>query len=412
MFGPTNRHIAQVFNFVPQIHPRHPLRVAVVTNCIPQYRYPVFKRVIADTPSRWRFFLSSSSAQTCTDAQRNLPITFCLGLNPQFRNTLHRVGATQREHLPIPLTLPWHLLAYRPNVIVSGDYGPRSLLCWAIARITGARFIIWSEEISSSAQGRSRLQAFMRRFLIRRADAFLPWGQPAASYLRSMGVAEHTIYKCQQAIDNDYWVSRARSLDRRSVRASKGFCGRVFLLVGRLVERKGFANFLRAWAKLPCAARSQCMAVIVGSGEQERELRQLANDLRLSNVRFDGAKFGDELLPYYVGADVLVFPSLEDVWGLVVNEALCCGLPVLASKYAGASQELIAGPEADADNLFDPVDIDAFARAIGRWVHDGPAIQQESLLAKVRHATHTASAIAIATAICGRPPEQSTSGAT
>jgi glycosyltransferase involved in cell wall biosynthesis len=146
--------------------------------------------------------------------------------------------------------------------------------------------------------------------------------------------------------------------------------GTVFLLVGRVLPLKGFARFLEAWSLLSSTQHSQAMAVIVGDGESLPELKQLAQRLGITNVRFAGKQPREELARYYAAADVFVFPSQVDVWGLVVNEALCFGLPVLASRYAGASQALIA--DEGVGQLFDPLDQVEFVNQLCRWVDTPP----------------------------------------
>jgi glycosyltransferase involved in cell wall biosynthesis len=88
-------------------------------------------------------------------------------------------------------------------------------------------------------------------------------------------------------------------------------------------------------------------------------LRKYVQAEQLHNVRFVDALSPDELSRYYAAADIFVFPSLEDVWGLVVNEALCFGLPVLGSCFAGATQGLLRGSRLGVE--FDPTDKESFA---------------------------------------------------
>ena len=85
--------------------------------------------------------------------------------------------------------------------------------------------------------------------------------------------------------------------------------------------------------------------LLVGSGRDKQELEALAKDLQLKNVRFEPGQDPLKIPAIYRSADALIFPTLEDVWGLVANEAMPCGLPVLCSKYAGCATELFPGGE-------------------------------------------------------------------
>jgi glycosyltransferase involved in cell wall biosynthesis len=238
--------------------------------------------------------------------------------------------------------------------------------------------IVWSEDIATSAAGRGRGQQRLRRWLARRATAFIAWGRPATSYLiDGLEVQAGRVFRCAQAIDNDWWLQRASTLDRSQCRAAAGCSGTVFLLVGRLVQRKGFAYFLSAWARLPAELHERAMVVIVGEGEQRAELERLIASHAMRNVRLVGAKPPTELAAYYAAADVFVLPSLEDVWGLVVNEAMCFGLPVLASGQAGSAQELIAGR--GCGEVFNPVNVEQFGELLSVWARAVPAYDADHI---------------------------------
>jgi glycosyltransferase involved in cell wall biosynthesis len=285
------------------------------------------------------------------------------------------------------------LIAYRPDVIVAGELGVRSFVCWCAAKILRSKFVLSSEEISTSAMGRSKLQLRLRRFLVRRADAFLAWGDPAKEYLLGLNIPASRVSTCAQAIDNEYWIGLAQLLDRTSERNALGLQGTVFLLVGRAVQRKGFQNFIAAWGRLSAADHSRACAVIVGDGDYLPDLKRLAADRGLTNIRFVGMKAGRELARYYSASDIFVFPSLEDVWGLVVNEAMCFGLPILASRYAGASQFLLV--DSKLGLLFNPTDIQQFEQNLRKWIDSPPVRAPEHCRQVLRDLTFEKSCAAI-----------------
>jgi len=337
------------------------IRVAVVTNYIPEYRCPVFQRVTELCDARLQFFTSSPLDASCELARQTLMIKHSRSINIHFRTNHKTAQTTQREQLPLPVGLLAGLIQFRPHVIIAGDMGLRSLLCWIAARLIRSRFVLWTEDIASSARDRSWLQKKLRRFLVTHTDAFLAWGRPAKEYLISLDAKAELIHVCQQAVDNDFWKRQSDALDRAALRRELSCHRPTFLLVGRLVERKGFRNFIQAWHNAN-AGLSHCMAIIVGNGDQLESLQRLVEQHKISNIRFAPSQSPQELAKYYAAADVFVFPSLEDVWGMVVNEALCFNLPILASKYAGASQGLIA--EAMPECLFDPTNIAEFSEKL------------------------------------------------
>jgi glycosyltransferase involved in cell wall biosynthesis len=376
------------------------MRVAVATNCVPPYRFPVFRDLSLDPSLSIGIFVSlpleASSDLARTQLRLERPFTLNLSVG-----TKHvEVGTWQKELVPLPIGLIWSLLRFHPKAIVSGDFGPRTLLCWIVARATGARFLIWTEEIRSSARGRSSVQRALRRILLPRADGFFAWGEPARDYLISQGVESDRISVVPQSIDLDEWNRLRPRQSRSSLRADLGLTGITFLLVGRLVERKGIDRFIRSWSALPDSMTSKATALIVGVGELATDLSILSQNLGAKNIRFMGGFSSCELAKYYTACDVLVFPSLEDVWGMVVNEALLFGMPVLGSVHAGAVQQLVDKKESGL--AFDPNDIPAFTRILGRWIEQTPGISAE----KCRVLAESQSPAAAAKAIAARLLQQ------
>jgi glycosyltransferase involved in cell wall biosynthesis len=132
--------------------------------------------------------------------------------------------------------------------------------------------------------------------------------------------------------------------------------------VGQFTARKGIALLLRAAAVQQKEGRTFSL-LLVGSGPDKCSMEKLAEGLGLKNVHFLPAEKPEHMPAVYKRADVLIFPTLEDVWGLVANEALLSGLPVLCSKYAGCAEELF-----DPENIFDPENSQEFARKLGNGI--------------------------------------------
>ena len=265
--------------------------VALVTNVVPIYRYPIYQRLNRNGHFKFQIFVTMPLAESCPEALESIPIKHSYSINLQ--RTTHHVtsGTTQREPLSIPVALAWDLMVSRPDLIIASDLGVRSLVCWIAAKLVRGRFILSSEDIASSAVGRTAAQHSLRRFLVKRADACLAWGDSAAHYLKTLGVQDDRIYSCAQAINNDHWMRLADSLDRPSERAALGLTGVVFLLVGRALRRKGFQNFLEAWARLPAKSHARICAVIVGDGDYLADLKAGGGSLPIQDGRAEQRAF-------------------------------------------------------------------------------------------------------------------------
>jgi len=349
-----------------------PLRVAILTNIVPRYRTPVFSKIVKDKRFQLRFFVSISPevsdplARDTLDLRQTKTFNFFRGTQTQ------SAGVTQKERMPIPVGLFFDLLKFRPDVIISGDMGVRSLMALFLARWLKTPLIIWTEETIEHDANVGGLQKRLRRFLLPRVDGFLAWGKSASNYLLKNGVTKSRITYCAQAVDNDEWISRAKAGDPLALKISLGLMGKFCLAVGRLLPRKGFKEMIFAYAALPEQVKDANSLVLVGDGEEMDSLRELAKKLNIGNFFMVGSKTPDELAVYYRAANFMILSSLTDVWGLVVNEAIACDTPVISSIHAGVTKELIV--DTGIGEAFDPNNQVEFTAVLLRWIESPPVI--------------------------------------
>ena len=180
-----------------------------------------------------------------------------------------------------------------------------------------------------------------KRFFFKNVQAAFCYGERSAHYAKSFGVPA-VFPRCQAAwLPRDYSPEPIPALRLERWRAS----GPNFLYVGRLSPEKRIDTLLRVFRETrkthPAAALR-----IVGKGPQEAKLAALARSLDLGDsVTFVGSKSGDDLKDEYLAATCLVLPSWSEPWGLVVNEALHFGCPVVVSDRCGCVPELVEGSD-------------------------------------------------------------------
>jgi glycosyltransferase involved in cell wall biosynthesis len=107
------------------------------------------------------------------------------------------------------------------------------------------------------------------------------------------------------------------------------------------VQEKGVFDLLEAYGKLAAEIRAAVGLVLVGEGPAGGELTRRSNQINPGRVQFAGFIHREQLACYYALAEMFVFPSHTDTWGLVVNEAMACGLPVISSDAAGCTADLV-----------------------------------------------------------------------
>jgi glycosyltransferase involved in cell wall biosynthesis len=195
---------------------------------------------------------------------------------------------------------------------------------------------------------RSALKSLLRQPLIgayyRRLGGVLAIGLANREFYRAIGVPERRIFDMPYAVDNRRFMAEACLADgeRKELRAGFGLHDDhpIVLYAAKFQRRKRPDDLLHASARL----RREGVVfhlVMVGSGEMETELRTLAQRLRLSNIHFAGFVNQASLPRVYAACDVFVLPSENEPWGLAVNEAMCAGLPIVASSEIGCVPDLV-----------------------------------------------------------------------
>ena len=153
--------------------------------------------------------------------------------------------------------------------------------------------------------------------------------------------------------------------------------GKVILSIGQFIHRKGFDVLLKAAASLQEGAN----LYIVG-GEPTEEYLKMCADLALTNVHFLGFMKKEKLVKYYQAADLFVLPTREDIWGLVINEAMAFGLPVITTDRCVAGLELV---EDGLNGYIVPVgDVAALAEKMNAVLSSDFAAMGAAALEKVR----------------------------
>jgi glycosyltransferase involved in cell wall biosynthesis len=267
-----------------------------------------------------------------------------------------------RNRLPIP-----ELASLRPDLIVqeydrmylsAGFLAARALAGRTAFRVL-PNFDSWSD--------RTWWRELSKHFVFRAVDGAKVPGPDGAALARRYGLPTQRTAEVTQAVDVEHF-SRALAVPepaRRARRDELGLRGVVFVYVGRLWSGKGVDDLLSAYAGLE-ASGADVSLLLVGDGVDEQRLRERARPLR--RVIFAGFQQRDSLPGWYAAADVMVFPTLGDPNGLVLEEALAAGLPVISADAAGDIHRRLP-PE--GPGLVVPAgDAAALGAAMGRLVED------------------------------------------
>ena len=215
---------------------------------------------------------------------------------------------------------------------------------------------------------RSALRTFIKflpyRWFLPRIDAHLYVGQWNKAYLRHYGVREEQLFFSPHFVDSEFFAARAEearvSGRAPAVREQLGIPRDAFvvLFVGKFIPKKRPGDFIAASVRAS-ATRTDFHALLVGDGPLRSQLKVLAKDQE--RIHFAGFVNQGNLPAYYSASDVVVLPGCES-WGLVVNEAMACGVPAIVSDAAGCAPDLI--DEGGTGSVFPTGDVAALAQRL------------------------------------------------
>lgn len=203
----------------------------------------------------------------------------------------------------------------------------------------------------------------IKRRILRMTSAGLVGGAPHTDYLRDLGLPKNHIFTGYDVIDNAYFAAQAEIArqDKESLREHLALPQKFFLASNRFIEKKNLPRLLDAYAWYRNQAGLDAWSlVMLGDGLLKPSLLEIIERYDLGQwVLFPGFKQYDEIPLYYGLAGAFVHASTTEQWGLVINEAMASGLPVLVSDRCGCAPDLVE--EGRNGYTFDPYDVDALA---------------------------------------------------
>jgi glycosyltransferase involved in cell wall biosynthesis len=248
-------------------------------------------------------------------------------------------GISYSAHSAVCFEVLTHLKSRIYDKIVVTDFSsPTGALAIAYLKATGGQYYLESDGGFPSG---SRLKSWAKRMVIRGADGYFSTSDVGDEYYLAYGAKPNGIfrYPFTSVRESEVLPSPPTAGQRLAAKENLGINQpKMILSVGQFIHRKGYDILLKA-----CASLADDTAVCIVGGEPTQEYRQLVSDLGLATVHFAGFKQRAELSVYYTAADVFVLPTREDIWGLVVNEALAHALPVVTTDRCVAGLELVAG---------------------------------------------------------------------
>ncbi len=214
-------------------------------------------------------------------------------------------------------------------------------ICWPIAKLTHKKFIYWTEfwhwENTSLVR---RILNSLTFFISKNADAVIATGTKAAKAQMDIGVEKGKVFTYPQC-SVDYSITCRNDLREELNIQNK----KIILYVGRVVEQKGLPSLIKALSLV-----NQCVdnafLIVIGTGPLEKFCKNLCKEMGIENILFLGYVSENDKASYYKTCDLFVLPSIftgsqYEPWGLVINEAMAFGKPIITTDAVGAELDMV-----------------------------------------------------------------------
>ena len=292
---------------------------------------------------------------------------------------------------------------YKPEVLVVPGWGYRGALMALRWGLLHRAPVICMSESTQWDEARNPIKEWIKRRIIGLFSAALVGGTPHRAYMQELGMPLDRIFLGYDAVDNGFFETEGAVTDAKQRLGqprlkSKGVSGDLLnrkspylLASARFIEKKNLPRLLRAYAMYRGKAQEKAKferlkainetasgsiapwdLILLGDGHLRPELEKLRSHLGLEDcVQMPGFKQYEELPAYYALAGAFIHASTTEQWGLVVNEAMASGLPVLVSNRCGCASDLLR--ESENGWTFDPTNEEQIADLMLRIASDEDA---------------------------------------
>lgn len=231
-------------------------------------------------------------------------------------------------------------------VIISGNPDFTTHISFVVSKLFKIPTIWWSEGIESSQSKLGKMINPVTKYIVKNVDAVVVPGSLSRDFHIKLGATPEKVFVAPNVVDNEFYIEYSSKYKQNKDELKESLNlkpKKIILFVGRIVELKGIEYLINAYSKIK-NEYDDVGLVLVGDGNIRKNLERHCTENDIKDVYFTGW-LADDKITYYSVADIFVLPTLKDVWGLVVNEAMCCGLPVISTTAAGSSFDMIKNGE-------------------------------------------------------------------
>jgi glycosyltransferase involved in cell wall biosynthesis len=221
------------------------------------------------------------------------------------------------------------LKKFKPDIVITTGFNPTHLYAWLYTKLNRIKHICMTDGWLESEKDLSFIHKLARKMVFKSSHAFIGAGKNSLNLYRSYGIDDNKLFQSHLCIDNKLFKNDKLYSDRTYD----------FIFSGQFTERKSpilFAEIVKKVSKdIP-----NLKVLILGNGPLKNEFLNKLKKFKI-NYYYAGFVSQEELPKYYSNARLLLFTTRLDAWGLVVNEAMASGTPVLTTPFAGVVNDLL-----------------------------------------------------------------------
>ncbi|MEI6825224.1 MAG: glycosyltransferase family 4 protein [Desulfuromonadales bacterium] len=297
------------------------MKLTVITNIPAPYRIPIFNKIAGKLG-------------------KNFLVIFCARLEP---NRKWDLGPLEFNHIYLKESIIKKqgyfihnnpdvvnvLREFKPDVVVTSGFNPTHLIAWAYTLFSKSKHVSMTDGWLHSEKGLSVFHRIVRKIVFWTSSAFIGAGKASLELYRSYGINDCHLFQSHLCIDNDkfkkFGLNQNRTYD--------------LMYSGQIVSGKIPEFFIKVVERVR-SLKSSVSVLIIGDGPQKDIFLSSLKALDV-DVTYAGFVAQSNLPEYYSKANILLFTTINDAWGIVANEALASGTPVITTPFAGVAHDLV-----------------------------------------------------------------------
>jgi len=331
-------------------------KIAIIHNIVTHYRHPLYEK-LAEKMNITVYYCSERKKGRQWD------------MWPRKYNYNYEIlGGFTIFNLFLNPTIILKIIENKPDAVMLSGYENFTMqITLILCRIMKIPIILFTEGILRPKTIQELFLYPIRTLFYKQASSFVIPGKMTKKYMLNHKITTELLHIAPNIIDNDIFIKHLKYYEEDKEKIKKSYKidnKTVFLYIGKLIKMKGIDYLLKAYKRLKID-NDKIALIIVGYGSDKNKYKKMCISENIKDVIFiEPITSMKELVKYYTISDIFVFPTLTDLWGFVVNEAMICGLPVISTYESQAAREMIQNgingyiiPPKDPEKLYEKMKI-------------------------------------------------------